>query len=148
MNVEQGRGNLQRLFAAHDGSVQESLENIIRTSVGRSEQLLYILGSFGAATGFIVYNTQGIALTVHTVDGTTDIQCQFSLRSFYFHDLVYRFFHTFHGERSILQVVAQQLAEIGCNHFGIDKLRTIIFRPFCGENVEELFFESCIYIIL
>ena len=57
VDVEQGRGYLQRLLAAEDGGVQKRLENIVGTVVGGSKQLFYIFRSLGSTACLVVHDT-------------------------------------------------------------------------------------------
>ena len=68
------------------------------------------------------------------------------MRSIYFHHFSDVLFHTLHTERGILQVIAQKLAQVRGNDFGMDKLRTVIFRLLRKGHMEELFFKSIVHI--
>ena len=72
MDVEKGRSYFQRLLPAHNGSIQESLEDIVGTRFRRSKQLLDVGRRLGASSGFIVYNTQAW----HTPRSTTIFMTQ------------------------------------------------------------------------
>ncbi len=94
-----GMGYLQALLAAHNGSIQESLEDVVRTIVGRGKQLLYAFGSLGSAARLVIHDAQGIAFAVHTVHRSADIQRKYSGRSVYLQGFRYFLFHAFHTEK-------------------------------------------------
>ena len=148
MDVQQGWSYLQSLLAAHNGSIQESLEDVVRTVVGRGKQLLYAFGSLGSATRLVVHDAQGIAFAVHTVYRSADIQRKYSGRSIYLQGFRYFLFHAFHTERGVLQVVAEQLPQIGCDYFGVDKLCAVVFGLLAGRHMEKLFLEGGVYVCL
>ena len=47
-----------------------------------------------------------------------------------------------------MQVIAQQLPQIGCNDFGVNKLRPVIFGLFVGLYMKEFLFECIVYVCL
>ena len=68
------------------------------------------------------------------------------MRSIYFHRFSDVLFHALHTERGILQVIAQELAQVRGDDFGMDELRTVIFRLLRKGHMEELFFKSIVHI--
>lgn len=47
---------------------------------------------------------------------------------------------------AVLQVIAQELAQVRGDDFGMDELRTVILRLLRKGHMEELFFESIVHI--
>ena len=148
MDVEKRRSYFQRLLPAHNGSIQESLEDIVGTRFRRSKQLLDVGRRLGASSGFIVYNTQGGVFGIHTIDGSSQSEGDRTLTGLNRYLFGNRFFHGDHFEGGVLQVIPQQLFQIGDDYFGVDELYAIIFGLFVCRNLEKLLLESEVNIVL
>ena len=105
-------------------------------------------GVSGSATRLVVHDAQGIAFAVHTVYRSADIVRKHFGRSLYLQGFRYFLFHAFHTERGVLQVVAEQLPQIGCDYFGVDKLCAVVFGLLTGRHMEKLLLESGVYVCL
>ena len=148
MDVEKGRSYFQRLLPAHNGGIQESLKDIVGARFRRGKQLLDIGWCLGTSSGFIVYNTQGGVFGIHTVDGSSQSEGDRTLSGLDRYLFGNRFFHGNHFEGGVLQVIPQQLFQVGDDYFGVDKLYAIVFRLFVCRNFEKLLLESEVNIVL
>ena len=51
-------------------------------------------------------------------------------------------------ERSILQVITEQLPQIGSNDFGVNELCAVILGTLVGRYMKKFFFEGGVYVSL
>ena len=146
MDVEQGRGHLQRLLPTHDSCIEECLEDIAGTFLVRDEQGFHVRWSIRFAPCLVVHNTERIILAIHTVDVTADARTEVTIGSMDGHLFAHSLFALYVLERGIAEVVLEELFDVANNHSRVDELGAVVFRLFILGQVEEQFLEGFVYV--
>ena len=144
VDVEQCRGDGQRLAVRHDGGVEESLQDIVRTAFGGGEEHLDAGCHGRLAAGLVVHNAQRAVLAVEAVDDAADADRMRARRGAEREILVDGQLHGDHAEGSVVEVLLEQLAEVADDDFGVEQLHAVVLGLVLGTDVEEEFLEGAV----
>ena len=111
---------------AGDIGIEERLEYISRPFFSRSKQLGDVFWYFRLTASLIVHDAQYVVPAIHAVGLTSHVQCQLSVRCVQRYGTEYGPLHSYHLERGILQVIANQLPEIAGYDPVVDKLCAVV----------------------
>ena len=144
VDVEQCRGDGQRLAVRHDGGVEEGLQDVVRTALGGGEEHLDAGCHGRLATGLVVHNAQRAVLAVEAVDDAADADRMRARRGAEREILVDGQLHGDHAEGSVVEVLLEQLAEVADDDFGVEQLDAVVLGLVLGTDVEEEFLEGAV----